>query len=130
MEKKFGVAAKAIIKNEEDKFLILFKSKIEDINPNEIDIPGGRIEFGENTKACLEREVKEETNLIIKIIKPSHVWNIVKGDLHLVGITFTASLTSGEVSLSSEHDAYRWMTKKEILDGDYPDWIREEFREL
>ena len=54
MEKKFGVAVKAIIKNEEGNFLILFKSDNEDINPNEVDIPGGRVEFGEETaKICI-----------------------------------------------------------------------------
>ena len=82
MEKKFGVAAKALIKNEDGRFLVLFKSENEDINPNEIDIPGGRIEFGEDAVACLEREVKEETDLEIKVVNPSRIWNLIKDDLH------------------------------------------------
>jgi 8-oxo-dGTP diphosphatase len=130
MEKKFGVATKAIIKNEEGKFLVLFKSENEDISPNEIDIPGGRIEFGEDAVACLEREVKEETNLEIKIVSPSRVWDLIKDDLHLVGITFLADVAGGTISLSGEHNSYRWMTKAEILEGEYPKWIKREFIEL
>ena len=130
MEKKFGVAAKALIKNNEGKYLVLFKSDNEDINPNEIDIPGGRIEFGEETLACLEREVKEETSLEIKIISPSRVWNIIKDDLHLVGVTFVAELIGGVINLSGEHNTYFWMTKEEVLNGDYPKWIKKEFSAL
>ena len=130
MEKKFGVAAKALIKNEDGRFLVLFKSENEDINPNEIDIPGGRIEFGEDAVACLEREVKEETDLEIKVVNPSRIWNLIKDDLHLVGITFLADFIRGTISLSGEHDTYRWMTKAEVLEGDYPKWIKKEFAEL
>lgn len=130
MEKEFGVAAKAIIKNGEGKYLILFKSKNEDINPNEIDIPGGRVEFGEDVQDCLKREVYEEVGLDVKVNHPSRVWGFVKGKLHLVGITFVVDLIGGEISLSGEHDAYKWMTKDEILVGDFPGWIKKEFEVL
>ena len=130
MENKFGVATKAIIKNSEEKYLVLFKSEIEDVNPNEIDIPGGRIEFGEDAKDCLEREVKEETNLRININKPTRVWHIIKENLHLVGVTFAADLIDGEIKLSGEHNLYKWMTKDDILNGDYPNWIKKEFTEV
>lgn len=129
MTKKFGVATKAIIKKN-DKFLVLFKSENEDINPNEIDIPGGRIEFGESAEDCLIREVKEETNIDIIINKPSRIWHLVKEDLHLTGITFLANYLSGEIKLSGEHNKYRWLSKNEIIKGDYPKWIIKEFQAL
>ena len=130
MDKKFGVAAKAIIRNKEGKYLVLFKSEDEDINPNEIDIPGGRIEFGEDVQDCLKREVTEEVGLEINIGHPLRVWGFVKNDLHLIGITFIADLIGGDISLSGEHDTYRWMTKEEILVGEYPGWIKKEFEVL
>jgi 8-oxo-dGTP diphosphatase len=130
MEKKFGVAAKALVKNMEGQYLVLFKSENEDINPNEIDIPGGRVEFGEDVQDCLSREISEEVGLKIKINHPSRVWGFVKNELHLVGITFVADLIGGDIALSGEHDAYKWMTKDEILKGDYPGWIKKEFEVL
>jgi len=130
MENHFGIATKAIIKNQEGKYLVLFKSEIEDINPNEIDIPGGRLEFGEDVEAGLKREIREEINLTVNIEKPSRVWSLLKDDLHLVGITFLATYFEGSVNLSDEHNSYRWVTKEEILDGDYPNWIKKEFLSL
>lgn len=130
MEKKFGVATKAIIKNKEGKYLVLYKSETEEINPNEIDIPGGRMKFGENPEESLKREVEEEIGIMIEIIKPSRVWGLIKGDLHLVGITFLAKYISGEFRLSGEHTKYGWADKEEILMGDYPNWIKEEFKIL
>lgn len=129
-EKKFGVAAKAIIRNGEGKYLVLFKSENEDINPNEIDIPGGRVEFGEEVEECLKREVKEEAGLDIEIERPSLVWGFVKDNLHLIGVTFIAQEKGGEIVLSGEHDMFRWMTKEEIMNGEYPKWIKKEFSAL
>ncbi len=130
MEKHFGVATKAIIKNQEGKFLLVSKSETEDINPNQIDIPGGRLEFGEGVTEALQREVREEVNLEIKILRPSRVWGFIKGNLHLVGITFLAELVGGEIKLSGEHNSFVWVSKEEVLAGDYPDWLKEEFRQI
>lgn len=129
MTKKFGIAVKAIIKKD-GKYLVLFKSENEDINPNEIDIPGGRIEFGENAEDCLIREIQEEVNLGIEIEKPSKVWHIMKDDLHLVGITFLANYLSGEIKLSGEHNKYKWLSKNQIINSNYPEWIKKEFKDL
>lgn len=129
MTKKFGIAVKAIIKKD-GKYLVLFKSENEDINPNEIDIPGGRIEFGENAEDCLIREIQEEVNLGIEIEKPSKVWHIIKDDLHLVGITFLANYLSGEIKLSGEHNKYKWLSKNQIINSNYPEWIKKEFKDL
>lgn len=130
MERKFGVAIKAIIKNDGGRYLVLYKSETEEINPNEIDIPGGRMKFGENAEESLKREVYEEIGIMIEVIKPSRVWGFVKDNLHLVGITFLAKYVKGEFKLSGEHTRYEWIGKKKILTGDYPKWIKEEFKIL
>lgn len=130
MEKKFGIATKAIIRRGDGKYLVVFKSETEDINPNEIDIPGGRLKFGEDILTGLKREIKEELGIEIEVIKPSRVWSLIKSDLHLAGITFLANYLGGEVGLSGEHTRYQWVTKEEVLNGDYPKWIKNEFKEL
>lgn len=130
MERKFGVATKALIRNKEGKYLVIYKSETEEISPNEIDIPGGRMKFGEKAEESLMREADEEIGIKIKIIKPSRVWGFVKDNLHLVGITFLAEFVSGEFRLSGEHTKYKWIDKEKILKGDYPKWIKEEFKEI
>lgn len=130
MERKFGVATKAIIRNDDGKYLVLYKSETEEISPNEIDIPGGRMKFGENAEESLMREIEEEIGINIEIIKPSRVWGFVKDDLHLVGITFLAKYIDGEFKLSGEHTRHEWIDKETIITGEYPKWIKEEFKAL
>ena len=115
MERKFGVATKAIIRNKEGKYLVIYKSETEEISPNVIDVPGGRMKFGEKAEESLMREVDEEIGIKIKIIKPSRVWGFVKDNLHLVGITFLAEFVSGEFRLSGEHTKYKWIDKEKIF---------------
>lgn len=130
MKNKFGVAVKAIIKNNEGKYLVLYKSESEETNPNEIDIPGGRMKFGENAEESLRREIDEEIGITIEVVRPSRIWGFVKNNLHLVGITFFAKYVCGELRLSGEHTSYEWVEKEKILAGDYPKWIKEEFEEV
>jgi 8-oxo-dGTP diphosphatase len=130
MEQKFGVATKAIIKNKDNKFLVLLRSDIEEISPNEIDIPGGRLKFGEELEDGLKREVKEELGITIEILKLSRAWSLIKDDLHLVGLTFLANYVGGEIELSGEHNNFQWVSKSDIMEGDCPKWIKEEFSKI
>ena len=129
-ENKFGVAVKAMIEKD-GKFLLIHKSETEDINPKTIDIPGGRIEFGENVEDALIREIKEETNLDIEIIKPTNVWSFQpKENFQLVGITFLCKQVSGEINLSDEHEHFIWVDKNKINSEKYPGWLVKEFKKL
>jgi len=130
MAKEFGIAAKAIIKNKDNKFLVILKSDIEEINPNEIDLPGGRLKFGEDFEDGLKREIMEELGITIEIMRLSRVWTLIKNDLHLVGLTFLANYVSGDIKLSQEHINFQWISKKDILNGEYPEWIKKEFKEI
>ncbi len=70
MENKFAIAVKCLLKNEDDKYLILKKTQEEnkkDANSNLYDIPGGRIEYGENVLDALIREIFEETGISITL---------------------------------------------------------------
>lgn len=129
MDRKFGIATKAIIKKDE-KILVIFKSDTEEISPNEIDIPGGRLKFGEELEEGLKREVKEELDITIKVIKLSRVWSLIKDDLHLVGLTFLAEYIDGDIKLSGEHTNFKWTDKKSITEGAYPSWIKKEFESI
>lgn len=124
---EFGVAVKAIIKKD-GKYLIIRKSKDEDVTPNTIDIPGGRIEFGEEPEDALKREVKEEVGLDVTIIGPIKTWNFkTKDDFQLVGITFLCETEGGNVTLSDEHTEYHWKTHDELKEIGLPSWSLKEF---
>jgi 8-oxo-dGTP diphosphatase len=65
----FIVPQKAAIKDG-NKYLILKRSPTSQTYPDCWDFPGGKMEKGEDVAKGLEREVKEETGLKIKVIKP------------------------------------------------------------
>ncbi len=119
---EFGVAVKsAIIEN--GRILILKKSSAESIDPNTFDLPGGRIKFGEVLEDALLREIKEETGLSAKIIAPIDAWSVLKGDLHLVGITYLCEKIGGAIMLSEEHETAEWIEIKPV--NFLPKWIND-----
>lgn len=126
-ENKFAVAVKAIVQHQ-DRFLLLKKSSSEDVNPNTYDLPGGRVEFGEELDQALKREVREETGLSIEIVKLINAWStLIKKDLQLVGMTYWCQSKNSDVQISGEHISAEWLTLDELEVMNLPDWLKEEF---
>lgn len=110
------VGVKVILKNPDDKILILKRVKEKYGKTNgSWDIVGGRIDPGVGLMENLKREVQEETQLKIssepKIIAAQ---DILLSDRHVVRLTYIAH-TSGEPALDfSENNEYRWLTFDEL----------------
>ena len=72
---------------------------------------------GERFYESLLREVKEETNLDIKIGKPFFVneWRpVAKGEQwQIVGVFFECESPNGDVVLSEDHDEFLWIDPRE-----------------
>lgn len=108
------VAAKGVLVNAVGKVLILREANTyeEGTNVGKWGIPGGRIQLGESYDDGLRREVKEETGLDVEIGKPLYVgeWRpIIKGVQHQIIAVFTLCRADGDIQLSEEHDAYKWV---------------------
>lgn len=97
------------------KVLILRESsEYEDgTNAARYDVVGGRLEPGQHFKDSLIREIDEETGLKCEIGVPFFVneWRPVKNgeQWQVVGIFFRCMSASGDVRLSQDHDAYKWI---------------------
>lgn len=115
--KKTRVSQKAIIFNKEGKILTVYRSKTALSRPNTWDFPGGDLEFGEDTTEGILREVKEETGLDIRELTPLDVASKIdeKGEFW-VTIAYTAKTDSDKVTLSFEHNEFKWITPEEFLD--------------
>lgn len=100
---QFGV--KALIVNE-GKFLVMHNNGVkEDL----WELPGGRMEYGETAEETLMREIAEETGVTVRSIKLLDTWNLVKKEYQITGIIYLCILGKGEVRLSDEHDAFKWI---------------------
>ena len=81
--------------------------------------PGGELELGEEIGAGIKREIKEETNLEIDLVKPLAPFDrIVKStegvNLHVVYIDYIADLVGGELEVASDVGEALWVEKDKL----------------
>ncbi len=111
---KLFVAMKAFVEFEGKILVLRESSQYQDgTNGGRYDVPGGRIEPGEAFDQALRREIFEECGLSVTLAGPFFVgeWRpIVRGEAWQVIGTFIHCIAeSAKVTLSSEHDQFRWI---------------------
>lgn len=87
-------------------------------------LPGGRIEAGESVAEACEREIFEETGLVVRVKRLVGVYSspdqlVVYPDgnkAHIVALHFEAQVTGGELGLSNETTEAAYFTPEEIRD--------------
>lgn len=104
----------------DNKILILQRSDQEKVYPGMWELPSGKKEPLEDWEQCLNREIKEETGLDVKVLLPVSIFNyIIEKEKEIRDTTQINFLTapvapSQKVKLSQEHSNYYWITKDEI----------------
>ena len=105
-------------------------------------VPGGVLEVGETLRSGIEREVLEETGLLVKagpvVDVYENIWPDASGktEFHYVLVDFLCELISGELQAGTDAAEARWITVEELDDlsliGKTADAIRAGFamREL
>jgi 8-oxo-dGTP pyrophosphatase MutT (NUDIX family) len=84
-------------------------------------VPGGRINPEEPILEGLQREIIEETGLVVKVGDVMGVYesfsNIKGEDCHIVRVYYVAYLeTIEEVNLSTDHDFCEWVSLEDLAD--------------
>jgi NADH pyrophosphatase NudC (nudix superfamily) len=101
----FEVQSGAFVFNDKNE-LFLLKNKL-----GTWGIVGGHLEKGETIEACLIREIKEETQMNVKII--SQIGMIQTGNSFIV--RFAAKYLSGKIILQKEEALdYKWVALEEL----------------
>lgn len=117
MKLPIGIAQKAIVWNKDKtKFLTLLRGKTAPHGPLTWDLPGGDMESGEDPVESILREIEEETKLSISNIKPFDVEAHESDNEWWVTIAYEAIAENEDVTISWEHDEYRWVTKEEFFE--------------
>jgi 8-oxo-dGTP diphosphatase len=103
------ISVKAVLIHKERVLLLLNER-------GEWDLPGGRPDPGEDHRVALEREVREETGLLVEVgaALDEHLFEVLPG--HIVRILpFACRLVGGsDVVLSPEHLETRWLPLGEL----------------
>jgi 8-oxo-dGTP pyrophosphatase MutT (NUDIX family) len=108
------VVAKALVRNSEGLYLVLYRSNTHPLFPGHIDFPGGEVEPEEIPEAAVAREIQEETGLSVNPNKLKKLFT--KQYQQATHVLFEAKLTEpdAKVALSWEHKSYRWITPEEL----------------
>ena len=105
-------AASAIILNDKGQILLLQRQ-----DNKKWTIPGGTLEYNESVEQCLLREIKEETNLNVEIIKifkiysdPEAIIEYLDGEIRReFNIVFLVRILNGQVAIDEESSQYAWV---------------------
>jgi 8-oxo-dGTP diphosphatase len=86
--------------------------------PLKWEFPGGKLEENESEINCIKREIREELNLEIEIVKKLSNSIFDYGTFKINLIPFIANYVSGNILLT-EHKDYKLLDKSELLDLDW-----------
>lgn len=121
---------RAFVLDRKGRFLLIRRSSAERTNVGDWEIPGGKLDEGQDVRFALEREVFEETGLLVRpATRVAYYESYVvptgpyKGLPYLVLIGI-CKLEKGRVKLSQEHDSFAWVNVKEIDSYNLRDEVR------
>lgn len=123
--KPLAMSVKVLIRNDRGRYLAIRRSGYSKHNAGKWDLPGGKVDPGENFTQALTREVQEETGLTIR---PRHLVGSAQSEAPskiVVYIILMADLVRGKVRISHEHTEYRWTPPDRFAKLDFCEQFRE-----
>lgn len=112
-------AVKALLIDQENKILTMYRSATHPKWAHQIDFPGGVVEKGEDDIDALIREIKEECGFTIdrSMVKKLSTYKtpIITRDIFAVYLK-----NSPNVKISWEHESYRWVAIDTLLNMKIP----------
>jgi ribonuclease HI len=106
------ISVRALIKNNE-KILLVRRASGSPQYIGQFELPGGKVEFGEDPEVAVRREVNEELGIETGVLQLYRVvsWlDTVERDTQHIIIVYLVSLANGseKINLSPEHDKFVW----------------------
>jgi 8-oxo-dGTP diphosphatase len=103
---------------------LILKRRPNDVHkPAEWDIPGGRLDLGEDPIKGVEREAEEEIGIDIDILLPIEIQHFTRDDGQIITmIIFLCKPLTDDIKLSEEHTEFKWLDINEQRD-EFPEWM-------
>lgn len=114
MKQKIVVAGFIVM---DGKVLLAKRPKSKKLAPDKYHLPGGHVEFGEDLKTALRREIQEELGVDVKVYEPFFSFSYSTNDAHTIGLVCPAEIVGSteDVILNTETDHIVWSEEAELL---------------
>ena len=111
----WGLAVCALLLDEQGRFLLVKRAAASKHWAGDWELPGGKVEPGEQIDVAVQREVEEETGLVIILDGVVGATSFELPALGVAMLCFHARVRAGDVRISSEHEEFRWIKPAEVL---------------
>jgi 8-oxo-dGTP pyrophosphatase MutT (NUDIX family) len=120
---RFPVSVKGVVLL--DGRVVLLKNERE-----EWELPGGRLEAGEDPAGCLAREIDEELAIEVAVETILDCWRYdIRGEAEVVIVTYGCrSLGEAKIRISAEHRAFGLFAMGELDGLNMPEGYRRSIR--
>lgn len=116
--KRWGIAVRALLRDRRGRFLILQRAAGSGWAPGTWEFPGGKLDPGETPDEGLRRELNEETGLTVTFDGFAGASPFEMSKVHVLTLVFRVRVKGGRFRLSDEHDAFRWVSRGELIRAD------------
>ena len=122
------VAVGGLITNEEGQVLLIRHPR------RGWEFPGGQVEVGEDLTTALEREVTEETGIVVTVERLVGIYQNIKEESEnmttKVMFDFLGRRTAGEIKASEESIEVGWFSREETLTKITRPFIYDRLKEM
>ena len=113
----------------ENKVLLVLRGKPP--AEKQWSIPGGCVELGETLQEAAEREIAEETGIVIQAKKPVYIFDVIERDedgnirFHYVIVDLAADYVSGEPRAGDDAVDVKWISSEDLNNLNISDATRK-----
>lgn len=115
----------------ENTTLVLQRAVNDPVRPNDWDLAGGNVEFGEKANAALKREIQEECQLEVDKLEPLFIKSWLREDeVYTIYVVYECKALTAQVVLSAEHQAYQWVKAEKFINMTQSETLKEATRKV
>ncbi|KXB08734.1 hypothetical protein AKJ56_00470 [candidate division MSBL1 archaeon SCGC-AAA382N08] len=106
------VGASAIVQKNTTHTLLV--KRLNDPEKGKWALPGGKVDYGETVKQAAIREVKEETNIDIRLVKLLGHYDIIDDGYHYVTICYRGIPKNADIIAGSDVEKAKWISSDNL----------------
>lgn len=136
MKKYQQVSTGGLILNERNEILLIKRSDADSFQPGCWELPGGGVEFGEDPKYALKREIKEECGIDVLVEEPITVKTYFMEDknskVQRIEIIFRCKFIDSrqKIQLSPEHSDFKFLSLAMVSSLELSEFMKDIIKDI